>query len=198
MYFILRRIALVDDVHDFVDFLVAEVFLAEAGAWDERDSFLEPLQQVFEGPADACPQPVDGAEVDEQGDNQDEGCVDEDALGGGQAVSLAGRFLLHRRDERVGLLAQHGVAGVAGRLPEGQIMGNLCGVKHRTVLVERVLVGSLLLFQLCQMGARGQPVNVLLPYLTATEQEDADEKESDDLFVHDAVRSCYSNSIGLY
>ena len=83
LYFILRRIVLVDDVHDFVDFIIAEVFLAEAGAWDDRGSFLEPLQQVLEEPADACPQPVDSAEVNEQGDKQDDGYIDEDALGGG-------------------------------------------------------------------------------------------------------------------
>lgn len=144
-----------DDVHNFKDFLVAEIFLAEAGTRDERGGFLEPLPHVMEEPSDACPQPVNGAEVDEQGDEQDEGHVDKDTFGGVLAASLVGSFFFHRRNKCVGLLAKHDTAGVAGRLPEKQIMRNLCGVEQRIVLVERVLVGSLLMLQLCQMDARG-------------------------------------------
>ena len=35
-YLVLRGIAVVDDVHDFVDFLVGEVFFAKAGAMGKQ------------------------------------------------------------------------------------------------------------------------------------------------------------------
>ena len=80
--FVLRRIAFVNDVHDFVDVLFGEVIAVKGRVVDEKGiagveetaqaaTGLQPVPQVFEGPADACPQPVDGAEVDEQGETRE-------------------------------------------------------------------------------------------------------------------------------
>ena len=65
-YFILRGITLVDEVHDFVDVLIGEVFFAKAGVISERQmvrgeqtaqnaATFQPVPQVFKKPPDAGP-----------------------------------------------------------------------------------------------------------------------------------------------
>ncbi len=83
-YLIFGGITLVDEVHDFVDFLVGEVFVPNEWAVDERAvarvgqsaddaATLQPVPCVLEELADAGPEDGGDADVDNCGDEQDDG-----------------------------------------------------------------------------------------------------------------------------
>lgn len=79
LYIILWRIALVDEVYDFVDVLVGEIFVLNEWAVDERAvarvgqsaddaATLQPVPCVLEEPAEAGPEESGDADVDNCGD----------------------------------------------------------------------------------------------------------------------------------
>ena len=95
--FVLRGIAFVDDVHDFVDVLFGEVIAVKGRVVGERGiaggeetaqaaTGLQPVPQVLEGPADAGPEEGDSAEVHQHDDDENEQHAHDDAHDGGDAV----------------------------------------------------------------------------------------------------------------
>ena len=77
--FVLRGIAFVNHVHDFVDFLFAKVFFLETWATGEKRiarveepahvaTGLQPVPHVLKEPPDAGPEEGDSAEVHQQGE----------------------------------------------------------------------------------------------------------------------------------
>ena len=99
---------------------------------------------ILEEPADADPEDGGDADVDNCGDEQDDGYSEEDEFCGHAAVFLVSGFLVFRCHERIYFLPHGSTVCSRGRFVEVEIMLNLCGVEQRTVLFERVIVGSLL------------------------------------------------------
>jgi len=122
-YLIFRGIAFVDDVHDFVDVLVGEVFVLNEWAVDERAvarvgqsaddaATFQPMPCVLEEPAEAGPEESGDADVDNCGDEQDDGYPEEDEFCNHATVFLVGGFPVFRCYERIHFLLRDNAQGV--------------------------------------------------------------------------------------
>ena len=92
-----------DEVHDFVDVLVGEVFVLNEWTVDERAvamvgqsaddaATFQPVPNILEETAKASPEEGGDADVDNCGDEQDDGYSEEDEFCSRAAVFLVGGF----------------------------------------------------------------------------------------------------------
>jgi len=170
-------ITMMDDIHDFVDVVVGEVFVIMVGG--EVGGALKPAPDVLEKPAEAGPENAEDADVDEHGEDHDDQHAEDNLLGSDDVFFCAVCFLVLLLHECIHFLLLGGVTGIQGRLVEVEIILNLCGVGQRTVLFERVHVGPLLLSQLRHVLTQRHLVEGLFSFPTTAEQSEADECEDD-------------------